>query len=154
MIKKSAKLKTALSGYLLCSLFIFLSFVAVHMFYKKTGSLAEFISRQYNYNSILCLTASVFLFLTFQNIRISEGRVADWICKAATASFGVYLIHEHIDMRYLWPVWLGVESFANTPVFIVHWLPGIVAVYAVCMLIDFARRFVFQKLEIIYRKVL
>ena len=73
-IEKSAKLKTALSGYLLCSLFIFLSFVAVHMFYKKTGSLAEFISRQYNYNSILCLTASVFLFLTFQNIRIPEGR--------------------------------------------------------------------------------
>lgn len=154
MIKKSAKLKTALSGYLLCSLFIFLSFVAVHMFYEKTGSLAEFISRQYNYNSILCLAASVFLFLTFQNIRIPEGRVADWICKAATASFGVYLIHEHIDMRYRWTVWLGVESFADTPVFIVHWLPGIVAVYVVCMLIDFARRFVFRKVEIIYRKVL
>lgn len=147
MLKKIGRLRTALVGYVLCSLLIFASFAAVYIFYQRTGSLAEFINRQYNYNSILCLAASVFLFYIFYHITIQKGRLADMICRAASASFGVYLMHEHLDLRYLWPTWLGVLNFADTPLFFVHWLSSIVAVYIACMAVDFCRQFLFRKIQ-------
>ena len=146
VLKKADSLKAALAGYVFCSLLIFAGFVAVRGLFLKTGSLGEFINRQYHYNSIFCLLASVFLFFIFRNIKLPKGKVSEWVCKAASASLGVYLIHEHLDMRYLWPVWMRVSDFADTPLFLLYWIPGVVTVYVVCMLIDFARQFVFDKI--------
>ena len=148
MLKKLDRTGTAFGGYVLCSLLIFASFVLIHGLYEKTGSLGEFINRQYNYNSIFCLLASVFLFFIFHNIKIPEGKTADVICRAASASFGVYLIHEHLDLRYLWPTWLHTADFADTPLFLLHWLPSVAAVYVICMTIDFVRQFIFSKKDL------
>jgi len=130
--------------YIVCAILIFISLLAVHGFYMRTGSLADFINRQYQYNSILCLAASVFLFRAFREIRIAPGGVASFICKAASASFGVYLIHEHKSLRYLWPVWAGTERFAQTPLFLLHWLLTVIILYGICMIIDFIRQYLFQ----------
>jgi len=132
------------AGYVLCSLLIFGSLVLVHTFYEKTGSLGDFINRQYQYNSLLCLLSSVFLFSLFWKVQIGPGRLATAICKVASASFGVYLIHEHLALRYVWPVWLGVERHGGSTLFILHWLGSILAVYFVCMGIDFGRQLLFE----------
>lgn len=133
-------------GYILSSLCIFCSLCVVRAYYGKTGSLVKFINRQYQYNSILCLLAAVFLFLTFRSVSIPEGKLAGLICKISSASFGVYLIHEHMDVRYRWQSWLGTERFLHTPLFLAHWAVSIAAVYGVCMVIDFGRQYLFEKL--------
>lgn len=138
----------AAAGYFLCCLLMFASFAALRSFYQKTGSLADFINRQYQYNSVLCLLAAICLFLAFAGFSIPEGKTAALICKAASASFGVYLIHEHLDVRYLWPQWIGTAYFADTFWFLLHWLLSIVAVYVVCMVIDFVRQWLFIKIKI------
>lgn len=133
-----------LAGYAATSLLIFASLLAVHVLYEKTGSLGGFINRQYQYNSVLCLAASVCLFLAFRNIHIPQGRISAVICRIASASFGVYLIHEHVDLRYRWPAFLGTQRYADSPGFLLYWLPDIAIVYAVCMIIDFARQYMFR----------
>ena len=130
----------ALAGYFVSSALIYASLLCVYVFYLRTGSLGEFINRQYQYNSILCLSASVFLFWAFRNSKIPEGRAANIICRVASASFGVYLIHEHMEIRYLWPIWLGAGKYAETPWFLLHWAVSILLVYGVCMAIDFVRQ--------------
>lgn len=65
------------------------------------------------------------------------------ICRVASASFGVYLIHEHLEIRYLWPVWLGVGKYADTPLFLLHWAVSILLVYGGCMVIESARAALF-----------
>lgn len=146
------RLRFPLGGYIICCGLIFASLAAVHAFYVRTGSLGEFINRQYQYNSIFCLLASVFLFAAFRNLHIPEGRGAALIRMAASASFGVYLIHEHLELRYLWPQWLGTERFSDTPLFLLHWLVSIFVVYAVCMAVDLARGEMFRWLGRSVRK--
>lgn len=142
----------AFAGYFLCSLLIFVSLIVIHGVYMRTGSLGEFIKRQYQYNSIFCFLSSVFLFCAFGTLRIRNEKWAAGICRAASVSFGVYLIHEHIGLRYLWPVWLGTERFTDTPLFLLHWIPSILLVYGSCMAIDFVRQFLFQRTSLLFRK--
>ena len=62
---------------------------------------------------------------------------------AAQGTFGVYLLHEHSLLRYLWPKWFKVEEISQTPLFILHLLGTILAVFAVGILVDFVRRLIF-----------
>lgn len=135
----------ATTGYVVVSGLIFASMLVINAFYQRTGSLLDFINRQYHYNGILCLTASVFLFLVFRNVRIAEGRGAEMIRRSASVSFGVYLIHEHIDLRYFWPEFLGVQKFSGTPLFLLHWAVTILVVYGVCGAADLLRQYLQRK---------
>ena len=143
----SLKITTGVSstGYFAGSGLIFVSMLVINAIYQRTGSLLDFINRQYHYNSILCLAASVFLLFLFRNIRIPEGRAADMIRKAASVSFGVYLIHEHIDLRYFWPKLLDVQKFSGTLLFLLHWAVTILVVYAVCGVIELLRQYLKRK---------
>jgi len=130
-------------GYFVSCGIIFVSLVVVNGIYIKMGSLGQFINRQYHYNGIFCLLASVCLFLAFAKLQINGEKLSGWICKAASASFGVYLIHEHVELRYQWPVWLGVRNFADTPLFLIHLAGSVLLLYLVCMIIDFCRQCLF-----------
>lgn len=143
----SLKITTGVSaaGYVAGSGLIFVSMLVINAIYQRTGSLFDFINRQYHYNSILCLATSVFLLFLFRNIRIPEGRAADMIRKAASVSFGVYLIHEHMDLRYFWPKLLGTQKFSGTPLFLLHWAVTILVVYAVCGVIELLRQYLKRK---------
>lgn len=140
------RLRCPLAGYLLCSAAIFVSLVIVHAFYEKTGSLQGYINRQYQYNSIFCLSAGICLFLAFQKIRVPEA-AAEAVRRIAGASFGVYLIHEHYCVRYQWSRWLQTEKFADTPLFLLHWAVSIAAVYAICMCVELCRQKLFAALS-------
>ena len=69
---------------------------------QKSKSFAYYFTVPFHYNFILCLTGAVGLFYGFLKIRIKEGRLAEMIRKLGTLSFGIYLLHEHIDLRSLW----------------------------------------------------
>ena len=133
-----------LAGYAVSCILIFSSLLFVHFMYDKTGRFAEFINRQYHYNSILCVSAAVFLLLFFQKLHIGGQRASAVICRVASTSFGVYLLHEHLTLRYLWPQLLGTERFADTLLFLPHWIVSILLVYTVGMLVDFGRQYLFR----------
>jgi hypothetical protein len=125
--------------YILSVLIIFASFVLIRFIYLKTGKLEDFIDYGYSYNFLFCYTGAVGLFVAFGRLKsevLEKFRKPIELLSGAT--FGCYLIHEHINIRYLWPTWFNAEGVALTtvPVFLVSMVGTVAVVYLVCSLID------------------
>ena len=133
--------------FFLSSALIFVLYVALHLIYEKTGQLAYYTGVPFHYNSVLCLTASLGLFTLFLQVRIPEGKAARLTRRLAPYTFGVYLLHEHIDIRYRWTGWMNTITdpiFGSlregSPLrFVLQALLGCLILYAVCLLIDMVR---------------
>lgn len=115
-----------------------------HLFYRKTGILEDFIHVSYDYNHLLCLLASVALFYAFWFVRIKDGIIAKWICKIAPYTLGVYLLHEQIEVRYLWPGWLGADKLQSVPAVIFGSLGSVAVVFIIGIFVDMLRGAFFQ----------
>ncbi len=145
---KSAMIKTrgrAVALYLGSTMAIFASFFLIRMIYLKTGKLEAMIHYGYTYNFLFCYTGAVGLFLAFQAYKAREGKLERFrkpIELLAGASFGVYLIHEHINIRYVWPKWLhcGEQIGSSVAGFLCHMLVSVVCVYLVCTVIELIRQ--------------
>jgi surface polysaccharide O-acyltransferase-like enzyme len=132
----------AVGVYIINTLVIFISFVAIRMIYLRTGKLEDFISYGYSYNYLFCYIASVGLFMTFSQINVkNEDRIGKWVELLSKSTFGVYLIHEHINIRYLWVTWFDTTKAASSsvPVFIASMIVTVAVVYLVCSVIEIAR---------------
>ena len=97
----------------------------------------------YCYNHILVLLASVALFYMFRYIKIPRGKVSDIICKIASYSLGVYLLHEQIEVRYLWPSWIGASPEGNVVLMVCRCILSVLFVYAVGTSVDAVRAYIF-----------
>lgn len=74
--------------------------------FQKTGKLESVLTNCYNYNHILVLTASVGLFYLFCHVRIHGAGVSRLICRLSPYVLGVYLLQEHMAVRYEWQQWI------------------------------------------------
>lgn len=124
---------------------VFASFFLIRMIYLKTGKLEAMIHYGYTYNFLFCYTGAIGLFLAFQAYQAKEGKLERFrkvIELFSGASFGVFLIHEHINIRYAWPKWLHCEEQLGSPVavFLCHMLFSVVCVYLVCTAIELIRQ--------------
>ncbi len=99
--------KKALPLYVGSSLVIGGMVVALYMVLGKFSGAAYYFSVPYHYNFIFCLTGAVGLFFVFGNLSVKEGKGADFIRKISKYCFGVYLLHEHLDVRHYWYTVLG-----------------------------------------------
>ncbi|MBO5472237.1 MAG: acyltransferase [Lachnospiraceae bacterium] len=108
------------------------------------AALSVYGERIYTYNHILCLTGAVALFYVFKDSPVSEGRASELICKAAPYTFGVYLLHEHVLVRYRWLEWAGADAAAGTWGFLPHMLICVAAVYAAGTAVDYIRARLFE----------
>ncbi len=95
--------------YLFCSAGIFGLWMLNRLVFLRWGWMGEYFPVLSGYNHVLNLASSCGLFCGFLGLRVpaSWGR---WILPAGASALGVYLLHEHILLRYRWPVWLGVEA--------------------------------------------
>lgn len=118
--------------------------MAVRAVYFKTSRFDDFIGAAYHYNHILNLFAAIALFYAFYHWKPSEGRVAGWIVKVAPYTFGVYLLHEHLELRYRWPQWLHVHGEGNPVVFILRSLGTVILVFVIGILVDMVRGLLFK----------
>ena len=113
------------------------------------SSLTHWSTVPLHYNAVFCLLASVSLFCFFARIRIPEGKAADRIRRIAPLTLGVYLIHHHFELRDRWTVWaerlLGQSE--NPIVFLLQALVSVIIVYAVCLVIDAGRAWLFRRVE-------
>lgn len=126
---------------------------AVRVVYLKTGSLDHFIDTAFDYNHVLNLLAAVGLFYAFKKIQFStEGLLAKVVYRIAPYSLGVYLLHEQIDMRYLWPEWLGASAEGNVFLMILRCLVAVVVVYVAGTLVDAIRSMLFKGVSTMFGK--
>ncbi len=73
---------------------------------RRSGLFEYYFTVPYHYNFILCLAGAVGLLYGFSGLSIKEGYLARLIRRLGTLSFGVYLFHEHIDLRGRWYDWI------------------------------------------------
>lgn len=136
--------------YVVCSLMIFSSLLIIRALYLKYGILENFITYGYSYNFLLCYLGAIGLFLSFQsNAKTGEPKICSKILQTVSgATFGVYLIHEHINLRYLWQTWFHCADFIHAPVFVfvLHMLATITIVFIGCIGIEILRKAIMDRL--------
>lgn len=135
--------------YIAAVLCIVMAFIATEKVYELTGSLGDFITRQYHYNSFFCLIASIALFYCFKNMQNIKIKGENLLLSLAGVSFGVYLIHEHILLRYEWPKALRITDLYGNWMSLLLFVPVVLFVYLVCGIIELLR----QKLFSIFGKI-
>lgn len=91
------------------------------------------------------LLSALCLFLGFRKIELPASKAVNVI---ASASFGVYLLHENIFSRWLmWHKVFRVASFQDSPYLIPYSLAVVLAVYFACAVIELARAKIFRTLS-------
>ena len=66
------------------------------------------------------------------------------ICKVAPFTFGIYLLHENIGIRFLWPYMLGAQTSGIFIVSVCRMILAVVAVFVIGCLVDWFRNGVFS----------
>lgn len=120
-------LRFALRGLLVTIALMCAGILAVDVWGWRLG-FTDYYYFLHDSHKILALSASVFLFLTFLNLRIPQ---SVWINRIASSTFGVLLIHSNggAVRRFLWQDVFDVQaSFSRGGIGVVLW-----AVFAVCM---------------------
>jgi len=144
--------KRGILGYLAGCTGILVILFAGHFVYLKTGQLELFLETIYGYNHILNIFAAVSLFYAFYHLRIPEGVLSRLICRVGPYTFGVLLLHEHVEMRYRWPVWLNVNAGGNVVFFVLRSIGSVLVVFLVGILVDMVRGFLFNLAAYVFRE--
>lgn len=132
-----------LAIYALCCIGAFLLGKGMLLADSVTGKLGGYCKNFYEYNSITILIASVALFIFFVKTEIKAGDFAtQMVLFVSEGTFGVYLLHEHKLLRYLWPTWFNVSEYADRFAFIPHLLMTVACVFTAGVVIDFIRRII------------
>lgn len=138
--------KKGLLLYVLSVAGILLSWYVATMLQQQTGGFAYAVEIPTNYNFIFVTTASIGLFLYFKNKTVRENWWTNLLVRIAPYTFGVYLLHEHLNLRYAWPMWLRVGEVTGW-LQIVHWLISILLVFVLGIFVDFLRAKLFQGID-------
>ena len=143
--------KRAWGCYAGCALLTFAAVAGAYLFCRKTGMFAYYVSVPFHYNYVLCLFGAVALFAAAGHWNIPVGKRADGICRLSAFTFGVYLFHEHLDIRYVWVGWIeefmGPVSETGTGGFLMHLAVSVLLVYAAGTFVDAVRMNIFRYLH-------
>ncbi len=132
---------------------VFLVSAGAGMLAGKAEALAYYTDMPTTYNHILCLAGAVGLFMFFKDISLPEGRAAAWVRRLAPYTFGVYLLHEHILVRYAWVQWLKVDAVKGSWLFVPHMAGCVLLVYAAGTAVDFMRQRIFEGVRFIVKRL-
>lgn len=133
-------MKKSISIYLISCAGIFGISAIAGFICRKTGALKYYMDMPYCYNYSLTLIGSVALFYVFKQWQVKEGTVTRLISRIAPYTFGVYLLHENLAIRNLWPLWLGVEKVKVSPLFVLQMLLAVIVVFVFGIVVDFVRK--------------
>ena len=115
--------------------------------YNTTGRLDNFVNYLYGYNSPTVIAASVGLFLFFRALNIRAEGFGKVVLFVAPLTFGIYLLHEHYLLRNLWIDLWKVDAVFTTPLFILHYVGVVLAVFVIGALVEWLRRLLFGLLD-------
>lgn len=112
------------------------------------GGLTYYAGVPLDLNFIFTLTGSLGLFSFFRFYRMRENRFADCVRFVAPFTFGVYLLHMHIEIAGRWLWWLE-HIFGEVPkdsvlLFAWHQLRCVLVVFAAGVFVDWIRKMIFD----------
>lgn len=145
----------ALLTYLLSAAGILASLAVAAFLHRWTGHYDYALEIPLHYNFIFVLTGSLGLFYCFKTWKVKENALVRFLVRIAPYTFGVYLLHEHLLLRYWWP-----EIFRVSEVYgaarIIHLLLTVILIFAAGILVDILRSLLFlgiDKLMVIALKI-
>lgn len=139
----SLKAKTCILIAIFASILTFLSAVIFDILGLKINFFSEHATYFFEMQKLPILIISVLLFLGFSRIDIGSNRVINIV---ASATFGVYLIHDNNYVRvFLWENLFKNTSFAHSDYLIPYSISVIISVYIVCTLIELMRIYLIEK---------
>jgi len=100
--------------------------------------------------SLPIITCAVMWVLYFKDVNIQSTAINI----IASATFGVYLIHENTYVRpFLWEKILKNSLFYNKPTLILHALYSIAITYIICTIIELLRKYIVERnlLPLVYK---
>ncbi len=133
--------KRGLLVYIIASAITFDIAYGVSFIVRQTGKLEYYMDMTLCYNYITVLIASIGLFCVFKNLSLKPNK---WINRIAGYTFGVYLLHENIVLRDLWPKLLGIDSARGQWWQILHMLLCIIIVFTAGCIADAVRSLLFD----------
>ena len=126
---------------------------AIRFVHLMTGKFDYFVHICFDYNHVLNLFAAVGLFYAFLQLKLSsEGRLAKIVYFAAPYSLGVYLFHEQMQLRMLWPHWLGASADGHPVMFVLRCIGCVLLVYLIGTLVDACRSMLFHGVKRVFAK--
>lgn len=97
----------------------------------------------YATQSIFTFLSALFFFMMFKNLKIGYHK---WINVIASATFGVYLIHDHPIIRsFLWQTVFKNASYQESALIVPYSIGAACLVYSVCTVIDLLRQATVEK---------
>lgn len=97
----------------------------------------------YNMQMLPVFLASVFIFMGFLKLKIGQLRFINVI---ASATFGVYLIHDNYYVRvYIWKTLFRNPAYTESPLLIPHSLWVVAVVFIVCTLLELLRMLALER---------
>lgn len=137
-------MRKSMAVYGLCVLAIFLYGIGIGVVGFSTGKLADQIGEVFHYNHILNIMAAVSFFYIFYHMKVCRKGLGNLICRISPYALGVYLLHEHIEVRYLWPAWFHVKEFSETLWFVPHMVTTVLCIFIIGLMADYLRCKVFR----------
>ncbi len=130
---------------LLSVLCIFLTYavtVLLDVLGLKHPVFAAYATFFYDMQRIPVLVISLLMFMGFSRLRIKNSKLINVI---SSATFGVYLIHDHNNVcNFLWKTLFQNASYANSRLLIPHTLVALVTVYVACTVIELLRIYLIE----------
>lgn len=130
--------------YLFGCTMTFIENILITLVYEKTGTLPHLIGVPYHYNHIFVFMASIGFFMLFLKINIPENKLSTIICKISPYTLGVYLLHEHLYIRHLWPMWFGADDIQGPVMLVLKALLTVITVFGIGVLVDYLRSLLFK----------
>lgn len=124
--------------WLLFSVLRYLSCVSLIIIGTKVPFAAENSLRFYGTQSVLTFLSALSLFMCFETINMGNHK---WINTIASATFGVYLIHDNDFVRpFLWQTLFKNAQYQDSLLLIPYSIFVVAIVYVSCTLIDLIRK--------------
>lgn len=134
--------------YGIFSVVAYLSSVVFTFLGTKWSIFATYAIYFYGQEKLPTLLISLTLFMAFANLKMNYHK---WINVVASATFGVYLIHNNsYVISFLWLDVFKNTQYQNPIMLIPYSIVAVIIVYVVCTLIDLLRQ---QTIEKVYLRV-
>lgn len=143
LLEKKGK---ALITYLFSAASILVALAFAGFLNRRTGHYEYALEIPLHYNFVFILTGSLGLFYCFKTWKVKENALVRYLVRIAPYTFGVYLLHEHLLLRYWWPETLRVsESYGAVRIF--HLLLTVILLFAAGILVDVLRSLLFLGID-------
>lgn len=136
------KKRSYIKYYLGISVVLYAIMIFKDVINSGSGAVNVAFKLQFQYNSPLVFLASVCLFLGAVYGRSSYGsRLDGIICKVASLSFGVYLLHDHVEMRSaLWSKWVRLAEIVDNGLgFLARASLALIIIFCVGIVVEWIR---------------